>query len=62
VAQAGAETLFVQELFQTLLARLPLDQPELFLLGGEIVLGGLGSVRLLSAVCMAEVRERADRR
>ena len=36
--KAWSETLVIKELFQALLARLPLDQPELFLLGSQIVL------------------------
>ena len=36
--KAWPETLVIKELFQALLARLPLDQPELFLLGSQIIL------------------------
>jgi hypothetical protein len=36
--KAWSETLVIEELFQALLARLPLDQPELFLLRSQIVL------------------------
>src|ERR1039458_539774 len=36
--KAWSETLIIKELFQALLARLPRDQPELFLFGSQIVL------------------------